>query len=233
VYLQKYYAGLVILPSNELLSIAKAQALYFRTFDGVAPAICDSGYVLFEDFIIDAIDNIDFDLPAKAHDEAYINKLKLAGLKIVENKNFVTVMPDMDYFFYGFYSYLSPFMKQYMERVNTENRNGFISGDSLIISRRELVSRLIFWDDFYTSSLQQRFVLTDEVLSRRSRYLEALIFGEPNSPVYNADGTVRQDVRDALKKASRGSLKQIIDGYLQILESCNFTKCDKAVFYTW
>ncbi|MDR2556153.1 MAG: hypothetical protein LBC49_00375 [Bacteroidales bacterium] len=233
--IQKYYAGLSVLPPNQLLSIAKAQNLYFRTFKNIPPATCDSGYVLFEDFLIVALDSIDFDLPFKAKDEAYLNKLKLAGLLVVDNGRLVTVKPDMNYFLTGFRPYLSANMRKYFERIDNENKEGFISNDSLVISFAKLAERVLFWDDFYFTSTD--FVLTDEVLQQRERYLEALIFGEPLSSIWAADDTLRGDVRSALEtvqsKASDGLVKRVVDGYLQVLQSCNYSKCGRAIGYTW
>ncbi|MDR0618451.1 MAG: hypothetical protein LBG17_00945 [Bacteroidales bacterium] len=232
--IQKYYAGLSVLPPDELLSIAKAQNLYFRTFKNISPATCDSGYILFEDFLITALDSIDFHLPFKAKDEAYLNKLKIIGLLVVDNGRFITVKPDMNYFMNGFRVYLSDNMRKYFEMIDDENKAGFISNDSLAISFTELAERVLFWDNFYLASAG--FVLADEVRQRRERYLNALIFGEPLSPVWAANGTLRDDVRNALETVQRGAgteTKRILDGYLQILQSCNFTKCDKAIAYTW
>jgi hypothetical protein len=231
---QKYYAGLSILPPDELLSIIKAQNLYFRTFKNVSPTACDSGYVLFEDFLIMALDSIEFNLPFKAKDEAYLNKLKITGLLVVDNGRFITVKPDMNYFMNGFRAYLSADMRKYFEQIDNENEAGFISNDSLVISFTELAKRILFWDNFYSASAG--FVLADEVQQRRERYLNALVFGEPLSQIWTVNGALRDDVRSALGTVQREAgtqTKQIIDGYLQILQSCNFTKCDKAAAYTW
>jgi hypothetical protein len=233
--LQKYYAGLSILPPNELLSITKAQNLYFRTFNNVTPSTCDSGYVLFEDFLIIALDSIDFELPFKAKDERYLNKLKLAGLRVVDNGRLVTVKPDMDYFMSGFRPYFSADMRKYFDKVENEDKTGFIENDSLTVPFTELAKRVLFWDNFSSSG----FALAEEARQRRERYLNALIFGEPLSPIWNVDGTLRSDVRSALETLQReadtntiGSLKQIVDRYLQVLQSCNYSKCNKAAAYT-
>jgi hypothetical protein len=231
---QKYYAGLSVLPPEKLSSIVKAQNLYFRTFKNAAPLTCDSGYVLFEDFLITSLDSIEFDLPVKAKDEAYLNKLKLAGLLVVDNGRFVTVKPDINHFMNGFRPYLSADMQKYFEQIDSENKSGFIYNDSLAISFAEVAERILFWDNFYSKSAG--FVLADEVQQRRERYLNTLIFGEPLSSVWNADGSFRDDVRNALEMVQReanAETKNIIDRYLQTLQSCNFVKCNKAVAYTW
>jgi hypothetical protein len=235
--MQKYYAGLSVLPSNKLLSIAKAQNLYFRTFKNMPPATCDSGYILFEDFIIVALDSIDFELPFKSKDEAYLSKLKLAGLLVVDNGRFVTVKPDMNYFLSGFRPYLSAFMNNYLEMVNTENKLGFIEEDSLFISRDELARRVIFWDKFYSFSLAEKFVLAPEVKGRLDRYIQSLVFGEPFSLVWNANGSLLDEVKNALtaarNSATTDSTKKILDDYWTILEGCNFSKCNKALNFSW
>ncbi len=220
--IQKYYAGLSILPYNELLSITKAQTLYFRTFKGVEPTTCDSGYVLFEDFLITTIDSIQFELPAKANDQEYKNRLKLAGLRLVDNGDFVTVKPDMDYFLSG---------------ISFENSQGFVVGDSLVISFAEVAQRIIYWDRFYNASLAANFVLAPEVKDRLDRYMQSLIFGEPFSTVWTADSTLREDVRSAFtiarNAATMDATKKVLNDYWAILESCSFSKCDRAIGFTW
>ncbi|MDR1739985.1 MAG: hypothetical protein LBR45_04440, partial [Bacteroidales bacterium] len=117
------------------------------------------------------------------------------------------------------------------------NSQGFVTGDSLVISFAEVALRVIYWDKFYSASLAENFVLAPEIKDRLDRYMQSLIFGEPFSAVWATDSTLREDVRSAFGIARNGivtdAAKKILNDYWTILESCNFSKCDNAVGFTW
>lgn len=245
--LQAYYTYLVNLDRNRMEAVPAAVAEFERLFFQVAPATCDSAFLMLEDFAMTVLDQVAFnELLLKAAESARSAREKQAADKYVAllEKNYflvrqtpeaVSVLPDFDAIRERLGRYLSDGTRTFFVLVAMEGEQPYVQGDSLLISWQDLSRRLRSWEDFlarYGTTLY-----ADEVRQRRDAYLEILIFGLTGSPVCGADGRVQPAVKavyqDWMQRPETMSGRVVTD-YWKVLSENGFRCAEPAVlFFTY
>lgn len=130
-------------------------------------------------------------LPASNKQRNYKNTLRRNGFEIISAEGDSYIQQDRKFITKQFYSYVSPTMKDYLERINQEMKERFADDASLTIEAKQYVNRLIWWENFIQSSSD--FILLDKAKEERKYYLTFFIQGMDNTPVISYETKTLED----------------------------------------
>lgn len=224
---------------------------YKKAMSKATHSICDSAYVILEDFALYATDAADFNLillrnpgnkVAPGNQASSGNKagsgtnkkgsryeqLLMKNYFIVSHQNDqIIITPDLGRIQKELKEYLSPDTYAYFMEVDRENLrdNGQIESHS----PQEIAQRLCFWEKFLSKSSD--FLYRPEAEQRRDLYLERLIFGSDQQPVYDKEGKVRTSYLQAFRYVTaqkntaaepEGKTYRVMEDFLKVLEQSGF-----------
>lgn len=127
------------------------------------------------------VDVLGKSLPISQKLKDYNDKLKRNGFEVSSTEGMSYIQQDREFIAKWFYSYVSPKMKEYLQQLNKENKEGFQEDAGLTIEAKQYVNRLIWWDSFIQEN--PRFTLVDEAKEHRKYLLTFFIIGMDNSPI--------------------------------------------------
>ncbi|MEG2337213.1 MAG: hypothetical protein RSC04_05690 [Bacteroidales bacterium] len=243
-----YYENLKLLPYNESTSLNKALRRYKETFKNIDPAICDTAFIVFEEYMIRTLNEVNFDYrllsnPNKIKGDkqrrsmiAYQAKLKRQNYIFTENKDVLIVLPDLENIHAQLKPFLTPAMQVFLDKTDLESKEGFSQEDSLLISPQLLAERCLWWEKFIQD--YPKFLLKQDAQERYNTYLETLVFGTSKTSLFN---TKKNKLRADFKKTYQWLVKShplsitgdVVERYLFVLEKNNYTLCDELLFFTW
>jgi hypothetical protein len=191
------------LDSNDVKSVGSAMNMYKQLFKDASEEECDTAFLAFHHLYTGMTDILNEDVMNNvalqetvwlAYDEngkklpmpkAYImeeKKVKPYGYRLEFPEGMISIGYDRSYIAKHFYDFVSPTMKSYLERLDKDNENTFAEDGGIMISEKEYVERLIWYENFEKKNPD--FLLIDEVKETR-RYLFAFFLtGMDNTPVY-------------------------------------------------
>lgn len=233
---------------DQASSVPKSIEQFQFQFKDAPKSTCDSAYIIFEEFILEVLEQVEFDYkkimglqnPSNAQDyqEAtyYIYWLKENGFSYKETKDDVIILPNVAEIKKKVYPYLSEELQLYFAKVEEEAKQGFAINDSLIISPSMLAMRCLYWEDFIYK--HPDFIMMQEVKQRYNAYLEALIFGTSKTSLFSGKKKkLRSDFKNAysfvLKNHPFSYTGDILERYVHILNKHEFKENTEAEMFTW
>lgn len=201
---------------------------YEKAFAGKRAGLCDSAYLLLEDFAAFGIDLVSFNLPLSQESgeagEKYRRHLERNYFKIIKNEDGLQAEADLFALQSRIQPFLSPETFEFLQGVEKEKQR-----NTARLSPKELAEGACFWEDFVTKYPLN--VFASEAHDRRDAYLDALIFGNEAFPLFDEKGKINADYRAVLqglekefqqgKKASK--THQVAHKFWEILSRNNFT----------
>ncbi len=194
------------------------------------PAVADSAYVLLEDFAVMLTRNTDFNLillqsgnrdrHAREKKAAvdYERLLDRLYFSVIRKNGLIIVRPDLFRIQTELKDYLSPRTYAYFDAVRQDTNAG--GGTEILdFSPEEIARRLCYWDEFLSDSTF--FLYGEEAVRRRDAYLEQLIFGSGNHPVFAEDGLLSEAYGKAYRlvmECDRGKSASVVGDYMKLLE---------------
>jgi hypothetical protein len=130
-------------------------------------------------------------LPVSQKLKDYDEKLKKNGFQVSSTEGMSYIQQDRDFIAKWFYSYVSPQMKEYLQQLNKENKEGFQEDAGLAIEAKQYVNRIVWWDKFIQKN--QGFPLIDEAKEHRKYLLTFLLIGMDNSPILSYETNTLDD----------------------------------------
>lgn len=218
---------------------------YKKAMSKTSHSICDSAYVILEDFALHATDAADFNLillrnPGKQATSGNkagsgsnkngnrYEQLLMKNYFIVSHRNDrIIITPDLGRIQKELKEYLSPDTYAYFMEVDRENMgdNGQIESHS----PQEIAQRLCFWENFLAKTSD--FLYRPEAEQRRDLYLERLIFGSDQQPIYDKEGKVRASYLQAFRYVTaqkntaaepEGKTYRVMEDFLKVLEQSGY-----------
>lgn len=136
------------------------------------------------------------------HLQDYERKLKANGFEVSSTEGITFIQQDRDFIAARFYDYVSLTMKEYLVQLNKENKEGFSEDAGLILSPKQFVDRLIWWEKFLDK--HPDFILVEEAKERRKHLLTFLIIGMENTYVVSyEDGSLEDYYQEAYSYLER------------------------------
>jgi len=111
----------------------------------------------------------------------YAEKLKTNGFKIYMSEGDYYIGQDLDFIAKWFYAYVSPQMREYLNQLNKENKQGFSDDAELIIDPVQFASRTVWWEKF--AAKYPHFIESGNATENWKSYLGSLLLGMDNSPI--------------------------------------------------
>ncbi|ALI99085.1 hypothetical protein [Rufibacter tibetensis] len=228
------------LDSAEVSSISEAAQEYASLFKEKPVALADSGYVIFEKFYqrVDKTINkthqsssTDFNLVLASNAPSapqqtqkfkeYNQTLQENGFEVASKEEGTYLKQNRAFIATHFYPFISPTLKEYLEQVNKETREGFAEDGSLTIIEEELVSRVIWWEGFVAK--HPSFIYTEESKARKKYYLTVLLEGLVNTPVLSLERKNKIDTyfavayQELYKCAPQSEANKLVQPYFKAL----------------
>jgi len=205
------------LDSNDVKSIESAMNMYKQIFKDANVEECDTAFLAFhhlyegmtyilnetvmnnvklQETVWIAFDENGKKLPMP---KAYIkeeNKVKSYGYRLEFPEGMICIGYDRSYISKHFYDFVSPTMKSYLERLNKDNEDKFAGDAAIMISEKEYVERLIWYENFEKKNPD--FPYKDRVKATRQQLFSFFLTGMDNTPVkdYGSD-----EISDYFKNA--------------------------------
>jgi len=196
--ISEFKAFVVKLDSSDIASIPKATEKYKEIFKGQTPALCDSGFVVFQLLY----DSIEFHLNLKHQNDTtnyepllsdnqsvipkglkeFQKKLLLNGFKISASEGVTYIEQDRSFVAKNFYELVTPAMKEYLIEIQKENKEGFAINGTISISPHQLVDRTVWYEKFVAA--HPDFVFETNCKNYQKAYLTYLLCGYQNTSVY-------------------------------------------------
>lgn len=184
------------LDNVDVNSVQLAVEKFKTTFYGQQTSLCDSGFVVFQQMMdsIETYQNIklqndttDYEyyfeinnFPPKVL--KYKELLAINGFKLSKSDEIVFVEQDRSYPINLLSSMLSEPMKLYLSEIEIENREGFSENAAIIISWKQHVDRIIWYEDF--TKANPTFVFLENCRNYKKAYFTYLLTGFENTKLF-------------------------------------------------
>ena len=113
----------------------------------------------------------------------YKQKLKDNGFEISEEEGITFIQKDRDFISKHFYPCVSHTTKDYLSKLNQENKEGFASDAGLIIAPNIFAERMIWYENFINNNLN--FLFISNCKENRKYLLTFSLIGMDNTPVFD------------------------------------------------
>lgn len=187
------------LDSSDINSVSLAVEKFKTTFNGQQTSLCDSGFVVFQQ-LMDTLDvKLNNQLQTDTTDfEHYfeINKfptkvlkfkelLAKNGFKLSSSQDMVYIEQNRTFPINTLASMLSEPMNLYLSEIEIENREGFSENSTIIISWKQHVDRIIWYENFIKAN--PTFVFLENCINYKKAYFTYLLTGFENTKLFNPD----------------------------------------------
>lgn len=236
--LQDFSERLDELRNDRSESLRMAVDSYKDLMLGSVPATADSAYVLLEDFAVSLTKNIDFNLillrsgnkdrntKEKKAAAEYADLLYGHYFSVNRRNGLITIRPDLMRIQTELKDFLSPRTYAYFEAVQ-QDTNAVGSSAILDFAPSELAQRACFWDGFLSDTVS--FLFREEAEQRREAYLEQLVFGSEQQPVFGENGLLneafRQAYRQVLRECGEGKTQEVVGAFMELLKQNDYRDC--------
>lgn len=187
------------LDSSNINSVQLAVEKFKTTFYGQQTSLCDSGFVVFQQMMdtISTYQNIKLQTDTTEYEIyfetnqfpskvlKYKNLLANNGFKLSNSGGMVFVEQDRSYPISLLSSMLSEPMKLYLAEIETENREGFSENAAIIISWKQHVDRIIWYENFINAN--PSFVFLENCKNYKKAYFSYLLTGFENTKLFIDD----------------------------------------------
>ncbi|SHM17464.1 hypothetical protein SAMN05216524_1011055 [Mucilaginibacter sp. OK098] len=244
----KYLEGLDTLQMEETTTAAKKYTELFKDQD---KNTCDSAFFIFDKYygkLNSAIDDLHakdttlhydsllMDNVAHQHLSAqlslYAKRLKTNGFKVLMTEGDTYIGQDLDFLEKWFSPIVSPVMKEYIARLNKDDKEGFQEDAGLTISIVQLASRTVWWEQF--AAKYPDAITATLATNYWKGYLGTLLEGMDNTPVMDYENkTISDDYKTAYtyvqNKYPGTKTNNIIAPYFKLLLQKNKQKADDLI----
>jgi hypothetical protein len=159
----------------------------------------------------------------------YEKILNSNGLVLRSTEGMIFIDRDMTPIKSHFYKYLSPSTQRFFLQFANETDIAYSEDGGIVISLKELADRLWFWDAFLHDYPQH--VFTDVARNNVEVYLYFLMAGMDNTPAYQDDGKLSNEVLEAcqyfINKYPTLSSSTVVREYLKLLAENDYKRNDK------
>lgn len=187
------------LDSTKAESATQALNEFKRVFVGKSVGLCDSAYIALQELI----DTVELKLNDKLQDDTtdysafYLNtkipkKLELAqkalqkdGFRFATSEGTVYIEQDRSYVTQNLLTFFSQPMQTYLLQIEKENREGFMEDAGIVISPRQHVDRISWYEKFIVENPD--FLLLKNCKDYKKAYLTYLMTGIDNTYLYDYD----------------------------------------------
>jgi len=194
-----YRLHLNSLDSTKAESATLALVEFKRMFAGKSAGLCDSAYIALQELIDtvelklnDKLQDDTTDYSAFYMDEKIPKKLELAqktlqkdGFKFATSEGTVYIEQERSYVTKNLLTFFSLPMQTYLLQIEKENREGFMEDAGIVISPRQHVDRIIWYEKFITENPD--FLLIKNCKTYKKAYLTYLMTGIDNTYLYDYD----------------------------------------------
>jgi hypothetical protein len=247
----EYARALNGLDKANIESIPRAIASYKRFARKFSIDQRDSAFCLFREFYYEVLGN-----KTKSFDEdTALNRKLTEGFAFIDSKPdaktentvkfwekngaqllFSEGMPYVDepadFLLKKFSSFVSIPMKTFLRLRASELSEGFSEDAGLLIPFSEVANRVILWEKFNNN--YPNFIMKDISVSYYRLYLQTLLTGMDNSPVFEdyGNGKLDENIRKLYKQFIKSHPKSrsafIVSGYLKILKKNSYKWSEEA-----
>jgi hypothetical protein len=228
------------LDTLDVYTASLAAHKYQELFQDEQPTFRDSGYILFSNYYkkldrnlnelhVKDTGNYHAFIPGYTSkkentptdkQKQYVEDLHKNGFQLASAEGMTYIQPDFDVVNSWFAPYVSPALKEYLEQLNKENKEGFAADAGLVISPEQYADRVIWWENFIKNN--PSFVLLDEAKEKQKHLLTFFILGMDNTPIRSyKDGSLEpyyKTAYDYLQKTySNTEANQLVAPYYKAL----------------
>lgn len=248
--LKQYQQFLNKLDTANAETATEAVVEYKRLFEKENEAMRDAAYALFDNYYerldyglnarmeqdtLDYMSLITYDAengkqkPVSKELQAYEDRLERNGFEVWSEEGMPYIRQGRGFVAKHFYGLVSTTMRQYLQQVNKENKEGFSEDAGITILPQQHVDRLAWWDAFIAKN--PGFILADKAKQNRRHLLNWLVEGMDNTPLQMTENNqldeYHQDAYDYLQKAYPNSTSlKIIRPYFNALYAKDQIKAD-------
>ncbi len=238
--LTEYQQFLAKLDSGDVTSVSKAADKYTSLFNSQSTSIADSGYVFFDRFYlrvdntineIHLNDTTDFyplvtetegPIPKKLVD--YERKAEANGFEIAVTEGGTYLDQNRDFVANHFYTFVSPDLKEYLEQVNKEDKEGFDEDAGITVTPTQFADRIIWWENFLEK--HPNFIFQKEGEMLLESYMTIILTGMDNTPVLSfennrLDSYYAEAYQYLQKKAPNSKANKVVQPYYKALQKGN------------
>ena len=187
------------LDSSKINSVSLAIEKFKTVFNGQQTSLCDSGFVVFQQLM----DTIDVKLNNQLQNDTteyehyfeiskfptkvlkFRELLTKNGFKLSSSQDMVFIEQDRTFPINTLASLLSEPMKLYLSEIEIENREGFSENAAIIISWKQHVDRIIWYENFIKAN--PTFVFLENCINYKKAYFTYLLTGFENTKLFNPD----------------------------------------------
>lgn len=223
-----YRAFVAGLDSTDMAIVTKSADEFKRSFSGQPAELCDSAYAVFQAKYdeVEAILNENHQNDTTDYSPLFqrgtvvqpavreFQKTLLSNgfkLSIAGGATYIEI--DRSFISKNFYPMLSPIMKQYLDEIQKENKEGFALDELITISYRQLVDRIVWYDQFVREN--PKFVMIDNCRSYQKAYLTYLLTGYGKTSLYGNAQT--GEISPYFAKAFKYMMEKYTDSETSIL----------------
>ena len=197
-----YRAFVAALDSTDMTVVVAAMEEYKRSFKAESQSLCDSAYAIFQakyDVVEGLLnmshqnDTTDYSplfqkggvVPAAV--KSFQLNLQKNGFKLSSAGGATYIEVDRNFVSGNFYSMISPSFKMYLDEIQKENKEGFAIDEVITISYRQLVDRIIWYENFIAENPGS--VMLDNCRNYKKAYLTYLLTGYGKTALYSNSQT--------------------------------------------
>ena len=163
----------------------------------------------------------------------FLEAIKQDGFLLNYHEGLVTLYPDYN-LLQSYQPYVSESIREYIEILSRESSEILSADGGLTISWEELSFRVLSAEQYLVS--YQDSIRYDEILELYKWYLNALLTGLPDTPIYYRNSNlIRNDVLQSYNKVIIHNVDTvtsgILTGYLDVIRSRNNKVDGEALAY--
>lgn len=224
------------LDSADIASPLKAQTEFQTRFDGQSAGLCDSAFVVFQSLY----EKVESALNAQHQNDTTDYEPLLSGSKVLSPalKKFqhtlavngyrlavvdemIYIEQDRSFVAQHFYGMLSPAMRDFLEEMRKENKEGFAARGGISITPKQLAERAVWYEKFIAAN--PRFISIDKCKNYQKAYLTYLFNGYGNTGLYTTSGDLSPYFKSAygylLSKHADTQVVQLLQPYYKALKA--------------
>ncbi|MBO9699994.1 MAG: hypothetical protein J7604_07270 [Sporocytophaga sp.] len=118
--------------------------------------------------------------------KTYYNELRRNGFNFNYPEGIIEIEQDRDFIKREFYHILSHRMIEYLDQVNYENKNWFENDASILLTEKDFLERLLWWEKF--NNTNPEFLFSKEGKNNERYYLYFLLNGMDNTYPFMDEG---------------------------------------------
>lgn len=241
-FIAQYNAFLHRLGDKNVGSISIAANELQNSCQNCTPATADQAYISFRGLLLRVETNIrrTFNADKYRHlqkelleygrvavgNDSLLWKLENNGFKlgIIEGK--INLVIDIDYLARQFYRLVSAEMRLYLNQMQIESETYWLENKKLMVDAKKIAEWAVFWSNFADKNPQ--FALQSEALQKSREYLQILIYGLQNSPVFGKNKSLNAEYKEAyeyiIEISANSSIGEQIVDYYKVLQENDFVR---------